>query len=191
MSMISWLSAQKLRRHHRKANRRSGQLAFNRRRMFLEPLEDRRLLAGNLNENFNGNALPATFEESGGSPAYIGGEVVFQGTIDPERRYVRTIDDNFNEVNFVAEVTVKVVNPPSPQNPATGLAFFGMGSGTPNPSSSSEPAFPSINLRHHPDTAVLGASTMPRVMTLSNVAKRSRPATRPLSASGRTSMARR
>lgn len=76
-------------------------------------------------ETFNSNSLPATLEESGGSPIYSGGVVSFPNN-GYYRRYLRTLT-NYNTTNFLAEVTVTV----SSGYGGDGMGFFGVGDGSP------------------------------------------------------------
>ena len=97
--------------------------------------------------NFSGNALPATLEESGGSPIYAGGVVIFPGSSDSDRRYLRTIA-NFNNTSFTAEVTVKVASGAG----GVGMAFIGFGAGEANSEFFYEPMVaPNIYARIAPD----------------------------------------
>ncbi len=78
-------------------------------------------------ENFDGNVLPGTLEESWDSPVYADGVVLFPGALDGDRRYLRTIA-NYNTTNFVAEVTVTVASGFG----GAGMGFIGFGAGEPN-----------------------------------------------------------
>ncbi len=84
-------------------------------------------------EDFSTNALPATLEESGPSPIYSGGSVIFPNT---GRRYLRTIG-NYNNTNFVAELTFTVMSGAGEGN---GIGYFGFGAGTADPYSYNEPS---------------------------------------------------
>ena len=99
-----------------------------------------------ISENFNGGTLPATMEISGSNLVFTGGAVLFPGTAEAERTYLRTVAANFYSRSFVAEVTVTTDS----------IAWFGMGDGTPNPGFFDEPGAPSINLRMHPSWLVGG-----------------------------------
>jgi len=72
-------------------------------------------------ENFNNNSLPGSLEESGFSPDYVSGTVRFPNW---ERRYLRT-KANYNNTNFIAEVTVTILS----GSGGNGMAFFGLGAG--------------------------------------------------------------
>jgi hypothetical protein len=79
-------------------------------------------------EDFSGNALPDTLEESGGTADYSGGSAAFPGgpvySPGDARRYLRTIT-NYDTTPFVAEATVTISNTYGPD----GIAFFGLGVG--------------------------------------------------------------
>jgi hypothetical protein len=79
--------------------------------------------ATSFSQDFQANALPSTLEESGPSPIYAGGVVTFP---NDQRRYLRTVA-NYNNTNFIAEVTVTVTSGSLPVGNSMG--FFGLGSG--------------------------------------------------------------
>ncbi len=72
-------------------------------------------------EDFHSNTLPAGLEQPGFSPIYANGAVTFPNN---DRRYLQTVA-NYNNTNFIAEVTVTVNN----GSGGNGIAFFGLGSG--------------------------------------------------------------
>ncbi len=74
-------------------------------------------------EDFSGNALPDTLEETGSVPVYSNGAVLFPNS---DRGYLRTIA-NYNTAGFIADATVTVSSDYGPY----GIAFFGMGAGEP------------------------------------------------------------
>lgn len=78
-------------------------------------------------ENFNAGSLPSSLEAASGVPTFSGGTVNFPGSNDYNRTYLQTIA-NYNNTNFVAEVTVKVATCCG----GTGAAFFGLGQGVPS-----------------------------------------------------------
>lgn len=100
------------------------------------------LPSGTLSENFNNGYLPPGYQTAGASIGFVNGRVV---NLSPSRAYFRTIATNYYSRSFIAEVTVTLDN----------IAFFGMGTGSPNPGFFDEPAVPSINLRMSP-TGVVG-----------------------------------
>ena len=68
---------------------------------------------------------PPTLEESGLSSLYEAGAVTFPETGDSTgRRYLRTLA-NYNNINFIAEVTITVMSGFG----GDGIAFFGLGAG--------------------------------------------------------------
>lgn len=75
-----------------------------------------------LAEDFSGNTLPDTLEESGPAPVFAGGVVTFP---NDARRYLRTVA-NYDTTPFVAEVTVTIN---SGQGGGSGIVFFGLGAG--------------------------------------------------------------
>lgn len=97
-------------------------------------------------ENFNNPALPATLEESGGSPIYPVGVVIFPGAFNSDRRYLRTLA-NYDTTSFTAEVSVTVSSPFIEPH----IGFIGFGAGVPNPWFYSEPmTAPDIYVRVTP-----------------------------------------
>ncbi len=88
MSLSSWLSSRKLRRA-RKTNRRSSQLASNRRRLF-EPLEDRRLLAADF--------APAVDYAGGNSQSIQAADLGNDGDLD-----LVVTDQNANAVSVMPQ----------------------------------------------------------------------------------------
>jgi hypothetical protein len=86
-------------------------------------------------ENFNASGLPGPFlEQSGGSPlTFSGGAAVASGA---SRGYLRTVDDDYHLINFVAQVTVTI----SDDTAGNATVFFGLGVGEPNPGNGDEPS---------------------------------------------------
>jgi hypothetical protein len=116
------------------------------------------------NEDFSNVAsLPGPFLEQsvGGTPAIFDGTVARFPDLTPSwpppgRSYLRTIDDNYNSVNFIAEITVTMFNGKFFDG-GDGIVFFGMGVGEPNPSFFNEPSVtPSLYMRPAPDNWHLG-----------------------------------
>ncbi len=90
-----------------------------------------------ISEDFNNGTLPPTLEAPVPGAVFVNGGVSFD--FSPTRTYLRTVQSDFYNRNFVAEVTVTVSE----------LTYFGMGQGIPNPGFFDEPAAPTINLRMH------------------------------------------
>lgn len=79
-------------------------------------------LRGSVLENFNGNSLPASLDESGGSAEYVDGAVAFRGW--QRRTYLRT-KFNYDSTSFVARMTVSIQS----GHAGAGGAFIGVGAG--------------------------------------------------------------
>ena len=106
--------------------------------------EDFNTLAGlpgpNLEQALGGSA--ATFSSS---------NATFPGGSGADRSYLRTVDDDYNTVDFIAEVTVTV------NSTASGIIFFGFGQGDRLSSASQEPRSGShIFMSGYPDDFAAG-----------------------------------
>jgi hypothetical protein len=106
----------------------------------------------------NAASLPGPFLEqsAGGTPATFDGAVATFPDLTPAwpppgRSYLRTIDDDYNTVDFVAEITVTIFNGQFFDG-GDGLVWFGMGIGEPNPSFFNGPSvIPCLFMRPSPD----------------------------------------
>lgn len=75
-----------------------------------------------LQANFNNGPDFLTFSQDGFSLSYNDGDAHFNGPNELTRTFLRTVKGDFNNTDFVSEVTVTVVN--------GGVAYFGLGDGS-------------------------------------------------------------
>jgi hypothetical protein len=95
-------------------------------------------------EDFSSGTLPASLEAVVTTPTFSNGTVIFPGSTDNDRNALRTVIDDYNTTDFVAEITVTVTS-----TGTAGLAFLGLGTGDRN--GNSEPiASPSVAIRVGP-----------------------------------------
>ncbi len=115
--------------------------------------------ATEFSENFDNMSLPATLEETSccASVSFATGAAVFPGNGNNERAYLHSLDDDFNTVSFVIEVTVTLADGFS----GPGAAFFGLGLGEPLASYYEEPREgPHLFMRVFADDVLDGAVTV-------------------------------
>ncbi len=94
-------------------------------------------------ENFSSTNVPTGFDLQGSNAAFDGSNVAFNGSSDPNRTYLQTLTNHFDQ-SFVAEVNVILDN--------DSVAYFGMGNGERNPLWFYEPTPPALL------TVMLGSS---------------------------------
>ena len=99
-------------------------------------------------EDFSGGALPANMEESTdaiGAVDYSGGNATW--ALGSARGYVRTIDTDYNTVDFIFEGTLDILDGVGP----SGVGIFGLGTGEPDATVFGIPQIPNVHAEFGPD----------------------------------------